>query len=105
MTASFEIALLVANNKKPHTIAEELIMPAAKVLVKNVIGNEAVSKLNSVSVSNNTIQRRIKEMSIDIKKTSHYGSTGLKIWIYHTTGRINRRVKLRTASGPSALCY
>ena len=68
MTASYEIALLVAKNKKPHTIAEELIMPAAKVLVKHVIGDEAVSKLNSVSVSNNTIQRRITEMSTDIKE-------------------------------------
>ena len=43
-------------------------MPAAKVLVKHVIGNEAVSKLNSVSVSNNTIQQRITEMSTDIKE-------------------------------------
>ena len=43
-------------------------MPAAKVLVKHVIGNEAVSKLNSVSVSNNTIQRRITEMSTDLKE-------------------------------------
>ena len=68
VTASYEIALLAATNKKPHTIAEKLIMPAAKVLVKHVIGNEAVSKLNSVSVSNNTIQRRITEMSTDIKE-------------------------------------
>ena len=43
-------------------------MPASIVLVKYVIGDEAVSKLNSVSVSNNTIQRRITEMSTDIKK-------------------------------------
>ena len=43
-------------------------MPAAKVLVKHVIGVEAVSKLNSVSVSNNTIRRRITEMSTDIKE-------------------------------------
>ena len=43
-------------------------MPAVKVLVKHVIGNETVSKLNSVSVSNNTIQRRVTEMSTDIKK-------------------------------------
>ena len=55
VTASYEVSLLVASNKKPHTIAEELIMPAAKVLVKHVIGDKAVSKLNSVSVSNNTI--------------------------------------------------
>ena len=43
-------------------------MPAAKVLVKYVIGDKAVTKLNSVSVSNNTIQRRITEMSTDIKE-------------------------------------
>ena len=42
VTASYEIAVLVAKNKKPHIIAEELIMPAAKVLVKHVIGDEAV---------------------------------------------------------------
>ena len=68
VTASYEIALIVAKNKKPHTIGEELIMPAAKVLVKHVIGDEAVSKLNSVSLSNNTIQRRITEMSTDINE-------------------------------------
>ena len=68
VTASYEIALLVAKNKKPHTIAEKLILPVAKVLVEHVMGDEAVSKLNSVSVSNNTIQQRITEMSTDIKE-------------------------------------
>ena len=66
VTASYEIALIVAKNKKPHTIAEEFIIPAAKVLVKKVISDEAVSNLNSVSLSNNTIQRGITEMSTDI---------------------------------------
>ena len=68
MTASYEIALLVAKNKKPHAIAEKLILPVATVLVKHVIDDEAVSKLNSVLVSNNTIQQRITEMSTDIKE-------------------------------------
>ena len=45
--AFYEVSL-VAMNKKPHTIAEELIMLAAKVLVKHVIGDKAVLKLNSV---------------------------------------------------------
>ena len=36
-TASYEIALLVAKNKKPHTIAEKLIVPVTKVLVKHVM--------------------------------------------------------------------
>ena len=68
VTGSYKIALIVAKNKKPHTIAEELIMPAAKVLVKHVISDEEVSNLNSVSLSNNTIQRSITEMSTDINE-------------------------------------
>ena len=43
-------------------------MPATKVLVKHVIGDETVSKLNSVSVSKNTIQRRITKWSADINE-------------------------------------
>ena len=43
-------------------------MPAAKALVKHVIGDEAVSKFNSVSVSNITIQRCIARMSTDINE-------------------------------------
>ena len=63
VTASNKIALKVAKNKKSHTRREQLVMPAAKVLVKHVIGDEAALKLNSVSLSNNTIQRHITEMS------------------------------------------
>ena len=43
-------------------------MPAAKALVKHVIGDEAVPKFNSASVSNNTIQRCIARMSTDINE-------------------------------------
>ena len=68
MTACYEIACFVVENKKPHTIAEELITPEAKILVKHVIGDEAVSKLNSFSMSNNTTQRRITEIPSDINK-------------------------------------
>ncbi|XP_068229420.1 zinc finger BED domain-containing protein 5-like [Palaemon carinicauda] len=74
MKASYAVALLVAKNMKAHTIAESLIMPAAKILVSHVIGEE------SVSVSNNTVQRRIEEMLVNIAdqvveggKSSKYG--------------------------------
>ena len=87
VTASYEIALIVAKNKKPHTIAEELIMPAAKVLVKYVINDEPVSNLNSVSLSNNTIQWGITEMSTDVNEQVITEVKGVKIWICHTTGR------------------
>ena len=64
--ASYEVSLLVAQNMKAHTIAESLVLPAAKTLVRNLIGDEAVAKLDSVSLSNDTVKRRIQEMSCDI---------------------------------------
>ena len=66
VAASYEIALLVAEQKQPHTIAESLILPGAKILVKRVFGEQAIAKLNAVSLSNNTIKHRIEEMPDDI---------------------------------------
>ena len=66
VAASYEIALLVAEQKQPHTIAESLILPGAKILVKRVFGEQAIAKLSAVSLSDNTIKRRIEEMSDDI---------------------------------------
>ena len=66
VAASFEIALLVAEQKQPHTIAESLILPGAKILVKRVFGEQAVAKLSAVSFFYNTLRRRIEEMSDDI---------------------------------------
>ena len=66
VAASYEIALLAAEQKQPHTIAESLILPGAKILVKRVFGDQAIAKLNAVSLSDKTIKRRSKEMSDDI---------------------------------------
>ena len=51
---------------KSHTIAESLVLPAAKKLVRNLIGDGAAAKLDNVSLSNDTVKRRIQEMSGDI---------------------------------------
>ena len=48
--ASYEIALLVAEQKQPHTIAESLFLPGAKILVKRVFGEQAIAKLQRSSV-------------------------------------------------------
>ena len=56
----------MAEQKQPHTIAESLILPGAKILVKRVFGEQAIAKLNAVSLSDNTIKRRIEEISDDI---------------------------------------
>lgn len=41
-------------------------MPAANILIRYVIREQATVKLESVSVSNNIVQRRTVEMSVDI---------------------------------------
>ena len=51
---------------KAHTIAELLVLPAAKIFVRNLIGEKDAAKLDSVSLSNDTVRSRIKEMSNDI---------------------------------------
>ena len=64
--ASYEVSLLVDQNMKSHTIAESLVLPAAKTLVRNLIGDEVAAKLDNVSLSKDTVKRRIQEMSGDI---------------------------------------
>ena len=66
VVAAYEIALFVAEQKQPHTIAKSLILPGAKILVKRVFGEQAVAKLNAVSLFCNTMRRRIEKMSDDI---------------------------------------
>ena len=46
VAASYEIALLEPEQKQPHTIAESLILPGTKILVKRVLGEQAIAKLN-----------------------------------------------------------
>ncbi|XP_039213888.1 zinc finger BED domain-containing protein 5-like [Crotalus tigris] len=64
--ASYVVTLRIARAMKPHTIAEELLLPAAKDIVRLMIGDEFVMKLSAVSLSNDTVHRRIDDMSADI---------------------------------------
>ncbi len=47
-------------------IGEDLILPAAKQMVSIILGNNAVNQLNLISLSNNTVKRRINDMSEDV---------------------------------------
>ena len=64
--ASFKVAYRIAKCKKLHTIAEELVVPAALDLVLIIIGESAAQKLKAVPLSNNTISRRIDKILDDI---------------------------------------
>ncbi len=66
VTASYEVSRLIATSGKPHTIGEDLILPAAKQMVSIMLGNKAVKQLNFISLSNNTVKRRINGMSENV---------------------------------------
>ena len=52
--------------KKPHSIGEQLIMPCCKIITSNLLSNSEVEKLKQLSLSNNTVSRRIAELSNNI---------------------------------------
>jgi len=59
------VSYRIAKYKKLHTIAEELILPAAIDMVNIMVGEYAGKLLSKVPLSNNTDSRRIHHMAED----------------------------------------
>ena len=84
MEASYAIFLLVAKSKTPHSIVEELILPAAAVMAEIMIDKKAADTLKKVPLSNNTVSRRMDDMSVNIigqmvKKMKQAGQFALQL--------------------------
>jgi len=66
--ASYKVAELIVKKMQPHTIAENVILPACKEIVKLMLGESAEKEVSRVSLSNITISRQIDDVSFDIQK-------------------------------------
>ena len=66
LLAFYQVAHRIAKCKKPHSIVEELVLPAAIDLATTMIGEGAAEKLKLVLLSNDTVCRRIGDMALDI---------------------------------------
>ena len=66
LTASYEVALLIAKQDKSYTIGKKLLKPAALKMANIMLGKAAENKLSQIPLSNNTISNRIDKMSDDI---------------------------------------
>ncbi|KRZ11705.1 Zinc finger BED domain-containing protein 5 [Trichinella zimbabwensis] len=60
-------------HKKPHRIAEELILPCTKEMVLSVLDEDATRKISDISVSNNTIRRSVADSFTDLRSQSDEG--------------------------------
>lgn len=67
LIASYKVAQLLAKRKKAHTDAESVIAPALAIVVETVLGFDAAEKVKRVPLSNDTISRRIEDLSSDLK--------------------------------------
>ena len=65
--ASYQVAYRVARCKKPHNIAEKLILPAALDIITTMLGSEFARKVQNIPLSNDTIARRVNDLSDDLK--------------------------------------
>lgn len=75
-------------NMKGQTIAKSLVIPVTKILVRHAIGEEAKTKLESIYISNNTIQHCIEEMLVNVADQVIEGNESLKVWTCHSTRQI-----------------
>lgn len=65
--ASFKVAYRIARCKKPHTIAEQLILPAALDMVSVMLDETSAAKLKTIPLSNDTVAKRICDISNDLE--------------------------------------
>ena len=68
LRASYNISLLIAQSGKPHTIGKTLILPAVSEVLRTVLHKPPEQVIKSIPLSNNTVQRRVDEMSDNIEE-------------------------------------
>ena len=64
--ASIEVAEIIAMKSKSHTLAESVILPACKKMVESMLGETAEKDISKIPLSNDTIHRRILDLSENI---------------------------------------
>ena len=58
-----EVSYLIAKSKKPFTVGEELLHPAAVKIAEIVLGSAHALEVKKIPLSNDTVARRVSEIS------------------------------------------
>ena len=67
MIASHEIAQIIAKTGSAHTVAENVVNPSFEIFMKTMFQQDSVNVLKALPSSNDSIRRRINEMSSDVE--------------------------------------
>ena len=67
LLASYEISKIIAKSGKPHNIGETVILPSISVVISTVMNKNPREITDTIPLSNNTVSRRIDEMSQDVE--------------------------------------
>lgn len=67
--ASFRVSHIIGKQGKPHTIAESLVLPCAKIMVECLFGEKESKKLDKIPLSNDTVTRRIDDIAQQVKQS------------------------------------
>uniref|UniRef100_K7F206 Uncharacterized protein n=1 Tax=Pelodiscus sinensis TaxID=13735 RepID=K7F206_PELSI len=68
MGSSYEVSKLIAETGYSHTVGEKLILPALNSITSRIYGGKKGNQLGSLSLSNNTVKRRIEEIAKNIEE-------------------------------------
>ncbi|XP_053145433.1 zinc finger MYM-type protein 6-like [Hemicordylus capensis] len=68
MKASYLVALHIAKSKNPYSIGETLLKPCLVGVCNELLGSSASKKMKDLPLSNDTMTRRINELSSDIEE-------------------------------------
>ncbi|GBL87837.1 hypothetical protein AVEN_192021-1 [Araneus ventricosus] len=63
----YQLSLLIAKKGSAHSVGEELIIPAAKIISNAFFDEKYTKKINEIPLSNTTV-KRIDEMSESVKE-------------------------------------
>ena len=60
---------MIALQTKSHTLAESIILPACRKIVKIILGDKAEQEIRKIPLLKNTIQRSIVDLSVNTKES------------------------------------
>ena len=67
LIANYKVTDLLTKRRKAHTGTDSVIVPALAIVVEEILGTAAAEKVRRVPLSNDTISRRIEDLSTDLK--------------------------------------